>query len=348
MRRKREGQQEEQQQLEKIAASDVSHFHSHSKQMQWNFNTSSILSTSDMPLTSSTITETTTTTTTRTTADATTATLGVSSISSSTNNDTRYFDLLNQFTDLRFPHLWYPRARALRRRITLHVGPTNSGKTHAALTQLISASSGVYAAPLRLLAHEVYEKILDAGVPCDLVTGQTVIRTPLARHVACTVEMCDLSARVAVAVIDEMQLIGDPERGWAWTRALLGLQADEIHLTGDDSAIELIKALCAKMNDIVNVKYYTRLSPLVPAKYPVGTSLRTLQPGDAVITFSRRSLYELKSLIEHLNPHLKCCVVYGYACAIRCSLFFSLVLPYSIFCSTLVSIRFFVVILNNE
>jgi ATP-dependent RNA helicase SUPV3L1/SUV3 len=124
--------------------------------------------------------------------------------------------------------------------------------------------------------------------------------------------MCDLSARVAVAVIDEMQLIGDPERGWSWTRALLGLQADELHLTGDDSAVDIICSLCAKMNDIVDVKYYKRLSPLVPAKIPVGTSLRNLQPGDAIITFSRRSLYQLKSLIERVNPRLKCCVVYGF------------------------------------
>jgi ATP-dependent RNA helicase SUPV3L1/SUV3 len=219
--------------------------------------------------------------------------------------------LLDEFTDLRFPHLWYPRTRALRRHIVLHVGPTNSGKTHSALTRLLKAPSGIYAAPLRLLAHEVYEKIVAAGVPCDLVTGQTVIRTPLARHVSCTVEMCDLDVRVAVAVIDEMQLIGDPERGWAWTRALLGLQADEIHLTGDDSAVALITSLCAKMNDTVVVKHYRRLSPLLPAKAPVGMSLHALKPGDAVITFSRDSIYHLKSLIERVNPRLKCCVVYG-------------------------------------
>jgi hypothetical protein len=283
--------------------------HRSSSTTEWNFNVISILtpksnsesenSELSSPLTnvtqpSSTIIPTTTTTTT---------TRFKSSFS---------LDLLGEYTDLRFPHLWYPRTRVLRRRVILHVGPTNSGKTHHALMRLLNAPSGIYAAPLRLLAHEVYEKIIAAGVPCSLITGQTVIRNPLARHVSCTVEICDLNTRVAVAVIDEMQLIGDPDRGWSWTRALLGLQADELHLTGDDSAIDLICSLCTKMNDIVEVNYYNRLSPLIPAEIPVGMSLRNLRPGDAVITFSRRDLYLLKRLIERVNPRLKCCVVYGF------------------------------------
>lgn len=67
--------------------------------------------------------------------------------------------------------MWYPTARKLKRKIVLHLGPTNSGKTHAALTRLSSASSGMYCGPLRLLAHEIHEKMNDKGIPCNLVTG---------------------------------------------------------------------------------------------------------------------------------------------------------------------------------
>ena len=60
-------------------------------------------------------------------------------------------------TDLTAPHTWYPVARSTRRRVICHVGPTNSGKTAAALDALVAADSGIYCAPLRLLAAEVWE-----------------------------------------------------------------------------------------------------------------------------------------------------------------------------------------------
>jgi hypothetical protein len=71
--------------------------------------------------------------------------------------------------DLTAPASWYPRARAMPRRLVAHWGPTNSGKTHAALAALKAARSGVYAGPLRLLALEVYDRLNADGVPCNLV-----------------------------------------------------------------------------------------------------------------------------------------------------------------------------------
>ena len=64
-----------------------------------------------------------------------------------------------------------------------------------------------------------------------------------AGHTSCTVEMCDLSLMYDVAVLDEAQLLGDPSRGWAWTRALLGLQAREIHLCGSETMTPLLKVI---------------------------------------------------------------------------------------------------------
>jgi hypothetical protein len=75
---------------------------------------------------------------------------------------------LAKITDLRMPHEWFPRARELTRRIEYHWGPTNSGKTHAALDRLKTAKHGVYCGPLRLLATEIYERLNAAGVKCSL------------------------------------------------------------------------------------------------------------------------------------------------------------------------------------
>ena len=103
-------------------------------------------------------------------------------------------EMVRVVMDMRDPGRWYPAARAMRRQIHLHVGPTNSGKTYAAIQRLKAADSGVYCSPLRLLAWEVAEGLNNApdGVPCNLVTGQEKRASPGARHVACTVEMADV------------------------------------------------------------------------------------------------------------------------------------------------------------
>lgn len=151
---------------------------------------------------------------------------------------------LVELADMRSPQKWFPFARALERKIVFHAGPTNSGKTFQALQALKNAQSGVYCGPLRLLAMEIYDRLNAEGVMCDLVTGQERRTVPGSSHVACTVEMTNLNKRVDVAVVDEIQMIGDDRRGWAWTRALLGLPANEIHLCGDTSALELVGRLC--------------------------------------------------------------------------------------------------------
>jgi ATP-dependent RNA helicase SUPV3L1/SUV3 len=139
---------------------------------------------------------------------------------------------LKAISDLTQPHNWYPDARSINRKIIFHAGPTNSGKTYAALQRFMDSKTGVYCGPLRLLANEIYSKTNQAGVPCDLVTGEdrrfAVDNLHPANHLSTTVEMLSPLMRVETAVIDEIQMLRDEERGWAWTRALLGVAADEV------------------------------------------------------------------------------------------------------------------------
>lgn len=104
-------------------------------------------------------------------------------------------------------------ARALDRRIIAYLGPTNSGKTYLGLTQLAEAESGLALGPLRLLAHEYREALEARGIPTSLSTGEERIIVPGSRHTSATVEMCPFHNLVDVAVIDEAQMLDDPERG---------------------------------------------------------------------------------------------------------------------------------------
>ncbi|KAH9682547.1 DExH-box ATP-dependent RNA helicase DExH16 [Citrus sinensis] len=184
------------------------------------------------------------------------------------------------FTDLTRPHTWYPLARKKVRKVILHVGPTNSGKTHQALSRLESSSSGIYCGPLRLLAWEVAKRLNKANVSCDLITGQEREEVDGAKHRAVTVEMADM--------------LGCKTRGFSFTRALLGICANELHLCGDPAAVPLIQQILQVTGDDVKVQSYERLSPLVPLNVPLG-SFSNIQTGDCIVTFSRHAIYRLKA-----------------------------------------------------
>lgn len=189
----------------------------------------------------------------------------------------------------------FPKARLMRREIHLHLGPTNSGKTHAAIERLKAAPTGLYAAPLRLMAMEWADRLNGDGVPTDLVTGEEVIRVEGARHLSVTIEMSPLRTPIDVAVIDEAQLIGDEERGWAWTQAVLGLPARELHLTGSPDAEPWARYLAEMTGDELIVHRYERLVPLEPAEVPI--SEQDVLPGDAIIAFSRARVLQLREEI---------------------------------------------------
>lgn len=225
---------------------------------------------------------------------------------------------LLEATDYRYPIENVPLARKLARKIIMHVGPTNSGKTHTALTALANARVGVYAGPLRLLAHEVFTRFNNGtigglnGIPraCNLLTGEEErYMDPLDTLSSCTVEMLPMGRRYDVVVIDEIQMIADPARGSAWTDALLAVEATEIHLCGEESAVDLVKRLAASMGDEVEIRTYTRLSPLQVADASLN-DLSRIKKGDCVVTFSRNNIFAVKNAIER-KTGLKVAVAYG-------------------------------------
>ncbi|XP_030271442.1 ATP-dependent RNA helicase SUPV3L1, mitochondrial [Sparus aurata] len=219
---------------------------------------------------------------------------------------------LRKISDLRHPANWYPEARAIQRKVIFHAGPTNSGKTYHAIQRFLAAKSGVYCGPLKLLAHEIFEKTNTAGVRCDLVTGEERTFTDpegrAAGHVACTIEMCSVNTPYEVAVIDEIQMIRDLSRGWAWTRALLGLCAEEIHVCGEPAAIDFIREMMFTTGEEVEVHNYERLTPFTILDQAV-ESLDNLRPGDCIVCFSKNDIYSISRQIEARG--LECAVIYG-------------------------------------
>ncbi|GKV42413.1 hypothetical protein SLEP1_g49822 [Rubroshorea leprosula] len=176
--------------------------------------------------------------------------------------------------------MWYPTARRKKRKVFLHVGPTNGGKTYHALKQLESSTSG-------------QER--------DEVDG--------ARHKGVTVEMADVTSHYHCAVIDEIQMLGCKTRGFSFTRALLGIAADKLHLCGDAAAVPLIQEMLKVTDDNVEVQTNGRLSPLVPLEVSLG-SFSNIKTGDCIVTFSRQQIYKIKNQIQDAGKHL-CSVVYG-------------------------------------
>jgi ATP-dependent RNA helicase SUPV3L1/SUV3 len=195
-------------------------------------------------------------------------------------------------------------ARRLPRRFIALLGPTNSGKTHQAMEALIKAKSGLYLAPLRLLALENYERLLNAKphgkeLKVNLITGEERRITENATHVASTVEMLDPRTRVDVVVIDEIQMLADRDRGAAWTAAVCGAPASVVYLVGALEARRAVEALAERLECPVEVHVLKRKAPLTLETGPV-RKLRNLRRSDAVIAFSRREVLMWRDMIaEH-------------------------------------------------
>jgi len=201
----------------------------------------------------------------------------------------------------------HSQAREIKRKIVYHMGPTNSGKTYHAIQGLIKADRGCYLAPLRLLAAELYDTMNTNNVVTTLLTGEEVIEKPGATHYSSTIEMARLNERFDCCVIDEIQMITDAQRGWAWTRALVNIFADEVHLCGDPSALDLVQQIATLCGDELEVKEYTRMTELKVEPNPI--VLGDLQKNDALIVFSRRNALRYKRDLERLN--FKVSIIYG-------------------------------------
>ena len=199
------------------------------------------------------------------------------------------------------------RAGRMDRRFILHIGETNSGKTYQAMQALKNAVAGVYLGPLRLLALEVFDKLNAEGCPCTLLTGEEYEPMPFARHVASTIELCDFNQFYDVAVIDEAQMIADPSRGAAWTRAIFGVNAEEVHICLAPEAAFIIRYLLDSFQAKYEIVRHKRLVPLVFAGQAKG--LDAVQPGDALITFSRKDVLGIAAALE--QRHISASVIYG-------------------------------------
>lgn len=198
-------------------------------------------------------------------------------------------------------------ARGLGRTISIFHGPTNSGKSRDAVEALVAAESGVYLAPLRLLALEIYEKLLERGIPVNLITGEERILDPAAKHVCATVEMCDFETAVDVAVVDEMQMLGDKQRGWAWTAAILGVPGKQVFICGASHARAGVIDLLAQTGEQVTEQVFERKTPLTVASNPI--IFNDIQAGDALVAFSRKEVLQFAAMARKRNFEVS--VIYG-------------------------------------
>jgi len=198
-------------------------------------------------------------------------------------------------------------ARKIPRKIIYHMGPTNSGKTYHAIQALSKARKGCYLAPLRLLAAELYDTLNTLGAKTTLLTGEEVIEVEGATHYSSTIEMAKLNEEFTVAVIDEIQMITDKQRGWAWTRALVNLHAFEVHICGDGSVLNLIQQITDLCGDELEVRNYERMTELKVEDRPI--TLAQLQKSDALIVFSRRNALKYKYDLEQIG--FKVSIIYG-------------------------------------
>ena len=202
----------------------------------------------------------------------------------------------------------YPLARAMDRHFILHVGGTNTGKTYEALQRMEEAEYGIYLAPLRLLAHEVFSKVNSDGVLCHMLTGEEEIHIPGAKHQSSTIEMLSLEEHYDVAVIDEAQMISDSDRGGAWTEAIAGVLADEIHVCMSQDALELVKEIIISCSDTYEIVWHQRITKLIEdSGYFVFPD--NVKKGDALIVFSKKSVLDVAAELQ--ENKIKCSVIYG-------------------------------------
>ncbi len=201
---------------------------------------------------------------------------------------------------------WRHDGRA-EQRIVLHVGPPNSGKTYQALQALMEAGSGWYLAPLRLLAFEIFDRMNQQGVFCNLLTGEEHIPVFDATITAATVEMFNPQQSGRCVVIDEAQMLADADRGWAWTRALMETQSADIHVIGPETVRGLIVQMATSAAIPLEIVEHERLAPIKIAdrSWP----LQELPPRTILVAFSRQLVLHLKTELERMKRTVS--VVYG-------------------------------------
>ncbi len=208
-----------------------------------------------------------------------------------------------QFKDM------YPLARAKKRKIKLFVGETNSGKTYSSFRCILGKNSGLFLAPLRLLALEGQENIEELGYPCNLLTGEEQDIKPEAQFCSSTIEMLNIEKEYDIVIIDEIQMIFDKERGWAWTQALVGANALEIVLTGSKEAIDAVKFITDYTGDELEIIELQKKTKLERLKQKI-RSVKDIPDHTAVVCFSKKRILDLKNKYES-ETGKKASVIFG-------------------------------------
>src|SRR5438067_8627497 len=185
-------------------------------------------------------------------------------------------------------------ARARGAGVTAVLGPTNTGKTHLAIERMLAHSSGIIGLPLRLLAREVYNKIVERIGPdaVALVTGEEKIKPPSPRYWVSTVEAMPRDIDVAFLAVDEVQLGADLERGHVFTDRMLNRRGrEETLVLGAGTMRPMVERLVPG----AHILSRPRLSRLT---FAGKKKITRLQPRSGIVTFSADEVYAIAELIR--------------------------------------------------
>jgi ATP-dependent RNA helicase SUPV3L1/SUV3 len=179
--------------------------------------------------------------------------------------------------------------------VTAVLGPTNTGKTHLAIERMLAHSSGIIGLPLRLLAREVYNKVLQRVASPDsvaLITGEEKIKPPNPRYWVSTVEAMPRDLDVAFLAIDEVQLGADLERGHVFTDRMLNRRGrDETLVLGAQTVRPMVERLLPGAHILTR----PRLSQL---SFAGEKKITRLPRRSAVVAFSAEEVYSIAELIR--------------------------------------------------
>ncbi|KAB2882973.1 MAG: disulfide oxidoreductase [Albidovulum sp.] len=179
-------------------------------------------------------------------------------------------------------------------RVTAVLGPTNTGKTHYAIERMLAHRTGVIGLPLRLLAREVYDRIVAARGPsvAALVTGEERIVGARAQYWVCTVEAMPTDIGCDFLAVDEIQLCADPERGHVFTDRLLHARGlHETLLLGSDTMRGAIAALVPGVQFLKRERFST-------LSYSGSKKLSRMPARSAIVGFSVENVYAIAELIR--------------------------------------------------
>ncbi|HWA69796.1 MAG TPA: helicase-related protein [Rhizomicrobium sp.] len=190
--------------------------------------------------------------------------------------------------------MYTPQASLPAPKVTAVLGPTNTGKTHFAIERMLAHKSGMIGLPLRLLAREVYDRVVGLRGPHEvaLITGEEKIVPKNPRFYVCTVEAMPLDVPVACLVIDEIQLCADPARGHVFTDRLLHARGtEETMLLGSDTMRGIIQRFIPRI-------WFISRSRFSDLAYTGPKKLTRLPRRSAVVGFSADDVYGVADLIR--------------------------------------------------